>query len=189
MDYNASVGGEYRIGSRAMVGARVRIGGPFTPIGEPDVQTQPYAVLDLGGQLSPGAQRTDARHRSAERHQHQVSRNPVEWIHQPRRSRRASRGGELRHAVNDGVITSKESNTMKARTLKLLVATVAFAFTLAACSSDEVPAETTERRCPRSCSDASTHTELPQPYALPSGTTTRVEVHFYDADGTTSRTN
>ena len=54
MDYNASIGGEYRIGSRAMVGARVRIGGPFTPIGEPDVQTQPYAVLDLGGQVPLG---------------------------------------------------------------------------------------------------------------------------------------
>ena len=54
MDYNASVGGEYRIATRAMVGARVRIGGPFTPIGEPHVQTQPYAVLDLGGQLPLG---------------------------------------------------------------------------------------------------------------------------------------
>lgn len=54
MDYNASIGGEFRIGSRAMVGARVRLGGPFTPIGEPDVQTQPYAVLDLGGQLPLG---------------------------------------------------------------------------------------------------------------------------------------
>ena len=28
----------------------MRLGGPFTPIGEPGVQTQPYAVLDLGGQ-------------------------------------------------------------------------------------------------------------------------------------------
>jgi hypothetical protein len=53
-DYNASVGGEYRIGNRAVVGARVRLGGPFTPIGEPDVQTQPYAVLDLGARLPLG---------------------------------------------------------------------------------------------------------------------------------------
>lgn len=37
-----------------MVGARLRIGGPFTPIGEPDVQTQPFAVLDIGGQLPLG---------------------------------------------------------------------------------------------------------------------------------------
>ena len=51
MDYNASLGGEYRLGSRALVGARVRFGGPFTPIGEVDVQTQPYAVLDLGAQF------------------------------------------------------------------------------------------------------------------------------------------
>jgi len=54
MDYNASLGGEYRIGSRALVGARVRFGGPFTPIGEPGVQTQPYAVLDVGGQFPIG---------------------------------------------------------------------------------------------------------------------------------------
>ena len=53
-DYNASIGGEFRLGRRSMVGARVRLGGPFTPIGEPDVQTQPYAVLDLGGQLPLG---------------------------------------------------------------------------------------------------------------------------------------
>ena len=53
-DYNASLGGEYRIGRRAMAGARVRLGGPFTPIGEPLVQTQPYAVLDLGGQVPIG---------------------------------------------------------------------------------------------------------------------------------------
>jgi len=51
MDYNATLGGEYRIGSRALVGARVRFGGPFTPIGEVDVQTQPYAVLDIGAQF------------------------------------------------------------------------------------------------------------------------------------------
>ena len=53
-DYTGSLGGEYRIGNRGMVGARLRIGGPFTPIGEPAVQTQPYAVLDLGGQLPLG---------------------------------------------------------------------------------------------------------------------------------------
>lgn len=53
-DYNASLGGEYRIGSRSAVGARVRFGGPFTPIGEPDVQTQPYVVLDVGGQVPLG---------------------------------------------------------------------------------------------------------------------------------------
>ena len=53
-DYTASLGGEFRIGRRGMVGARVRVGGPFTPIGEPLVQTQPFAVLDLGGQLPLG---------------------------------------------------------------------------------------------------------------------------------------
>ncbi len=47
------------VASSASAGARwwargVRLGGPFTPIGEPDVQTQPYAVLDLGGQLPLG---------------------------------------------------------------------------------------------------------------------------------------
>jgi len=54
MDYSGWLGGEYRIGGRATAGARLRIGGPFTPIGEPAVQTQPYAVLDLGGQLPLG---------------------------------------------------------------------------------------------------------------------------------------
>lgn len=71
---------------------------------------------------------------------------------------------------------------MKARTLKLMLATAAFAFTLAACSDDEAPAG---HSTPESVKlfDAETHTELPQPYTLPSGMTTRVEVHFYDADG------
>lgn len=72
---------------------------------------------------------------------------------------------------------------MKARTLKLMLATTAFAFTLAACSDNEAPPE--GHSTPESVKlfDAATHTELPQPYTLPSGVTTRVEVHFYDADG------
>jgi outer membrane receptor for Fe3+-dicitrate len=53
-DYNASLGGEYRIGRRSAVGARLRLGGPFTPLGEPAVQTQPYVVLDLGAQVPVG---------------------------------------------------------------------------------------------------------------------------------------
>lgn len=71
---------------------------------------------------------------------------------------------------------------MKARVLKLILATTAFAFTLSACSDTEAPAG---HSTPESVKlfDAETHTELPQPYALPSGTTTRVEVHYYDADG------
>jgi hypothetical protein len=71
---------------------------------------------------------------------------------------------------------------MKARVLKLILATTAFAFTLSACSDTEAPAS---HSTPESAKlfDAATHTELPQPYALVSGATTRVEVHYYDADG------
>jgi hypothetical protein len=71
---------------------------------------------------------------------------------------------------------------MKARALTLVLATTAFAFTLAACSSEEAPAG---HSTPESVKlfDAETHTELPQPYTLVSGATTRVEVHYYDADG------
>lgn len=72
---------------------------------------------------------------------------------------------------------------MKARTLKLLLATTAFAFTLAACSDNEAPAE--GHHTPESVKlfDAVTNTELPQPYVLPTGATTHIEVHYYDADG------
>jgi hypothetical protein len=71
---------------------------------------------------------------------------------------------------------------MKSRTLKLVLVTTAFAFTLAACSDTEAPAG---HGTPESVKlfDAGTHIELPQPYTLPTGTTTRVEVHYYDADG------
>lgn len=71
---------------------------------------------------------------------------------------------------------------MKARALKLIIATTAFAFTLAACSDTEAPSG---HHSPESVKlfDAETNTALPEPYTLPSGTTTRVEVVFYDADG------
>ena len=71
---------------------------------------------------------------------------------------------------------------MKARTLKLLVAMFAFAFTLAACSSDEVAGGHGTPEAVKLFNTA-LGTELTQPYSLPSGTTTRVTVHFYDADG------
>ena len=71
---------------------------------------------------------------------------------------------------------------MKAGTLKLLVATVAFAFTLAACSSDEVSGGHGTPASAKLFLTAS-NTELPVPSELPSGTTTRVTVHFFDADG------
>ncbi len=72
---------------------------------------------------------------------------------------------------------------MKARILKLMLATTAFAFTLSACSDNEAPAE--GHHIPESVKlfNAATNTALPEPYALPSGTTTRIEVVFYDADG------
>jgi hypothetical protein len=70
---------------------------------------------------------------------------------------------------------------MKAHTLRLLLATTAFAFTLAACSSDE---SGPEHGTPASVKlfDTETNSEL-QPIELPASATTRVTVHFYDADG------
>jgi len=70
---------------------------------------------------------------------------------------------------------------MKARTLKLLLVTTAFAFTLAACSSDEAAGG---HGTPVSVKlfDTETNAEL-QPLELTANATTRVTVHFYDADG------
>jgi hypothetical protein len=72
---------------------------------------------------------------------------------------------------------------MKTGTLKLFVAATAFAFTLAACSSSEAPPENHPEPESARLFDATTHTELPQPYVLPTGVTTRVDVHYYGADG------
>lgn len=71
---------------------------------------------------------------------------------------------------------------MKSRTLKLLVATTAFAFTLAACGGDE---ETGGHSQPETAAlfDVESGEELPATFELPSGSTTRLEVRFYDADG------
>ena len=72
---------------------------------------------------------------------------------------------------------------MRGHLLTLLVTTAAAAFTLAACSSNEAPPETHPEPVSARLFDATTHTELPQPYVLPSGATTRVDVHYYDVDG------
>ena len=72
---------------------------------------------------------------------------------------------------------------MKARSLKLLVAMFGFAFTLAACSSDETAGEGHGTPATVKLFNTTTNEELTQPYALPSGTTTRVTVHFYDDEG------
>lgn len=72
---------------------------------------------------------------------------------------------------------------MKTRTLKLLATTMAFAFTLAACSSDETGGEGHGTPVTVKLFDTATNTEMTVPYELPSGATTRVTVHFYDADG------
>ena len=49
------VGIEAALTPRLATRAMVRFSGPYTPIGEPDVETQSYAVLDLGTsvQVSP----------------------------------------------------------------------------------------------------------------------------------------
>jgi hypothetical protein len=76
-----------------------------------------------------------------------------------------------------------EKHDMTARTLKLLVTTTAFAFTLAACSNDEAAPEGHGTPVSAQLFDTETNTALPTPYVLPSGSTTRVTVHFFDADG------
>lgn len=72
---------------------------------------------------------------------------------------------------------------MKARALKLMLATTAFAFTLAACSSDEEPGGGHDSPESVKLFNAATNEELPTPYTLPSGSTTRIEVHYYNAHG------
>jgi len=56
-------------------------------------------------------------------------------------------------------------------------------FTLAACSDDEAAPSGHGSPVSTKLFDVATNTELPAPYQLPAGTTTRVEVRFYDADG------
>ena len=56
-------------------------------------------------------------------------------------------------------------------------------FTLAACSDDEAAPSGHGTPVSTKLFDVATGSELPAPYQLPAGATTRVEVRFYDADG------
>lgn len=49
------VGVEAALSSRLSAEGRVRFSGPYTPIGEPAVETSSYAVLDLGGSIQVGS--------------------------------------------------------------------------------------------------------------------------------------
>ncbi|HEX6434218.1 MAG TPA: TonB-dependent receptor [Gemmatimonadales bacterium] len=49
------VGVEAALSSRLSAEGRVRFSGPYTPIGEPGVETRSYAVLDLGGSIQMGS--------------------------------------------------------------------------------------------------------------------------------------
>ena len=71
---------------------------------------------------------------------------------------------------------------MKARVLKFMLATTAFAFTLAACSSDE---ETGGHSQPETVAlvDVASGETFNTNFSLPAGSTTRIAIHFYDADG------
>ena len=72
---------------------------------------------------------------------------------------------------------------MKARTLAFMLAVTAFAFTASACSSDEDTGGGHDSPESVKLFNAATHEELPTPYTLPSGSTTRIEVHYYNAHG------
>lgn len=52
--YNARVGAQYRVGNDNLLGAHLKIGGPFTPLGEPDVRTQAFVLLELTGTIALG---------------------------------------------------------------------------------------------------------------------------------------
>jgi outer membrane receptor protein involved in Fe transport len=43
------------LASKYLVALNARALGPYTPIGEPDIRTQPYIVFDLSGQVPLGA--------------------------------------------------------------------------------------------------------------------------------------
>ena len=53
-EYFGRLGAEFLASDAVSTYALLRFTGPFTPIGEPGVSTQPYAVLDLGGSLAVG---------------------------------------------------------------------------------------------------------------------------------------
>jgi hypothetical protein len=72
---------------------------------------------------------------------------------------------------------------MKARTLRLLLVITAFAFTLAACSDAETDGESHGQPETAAIFDVESGEEFPANFSLPDGSTTRIEVRFYDADG------
>jgi outer membrane receptor protein involved in Fe transport len=53
-DYFGRFGAEWLLREGLAAYGLVRFTGPFTPIGEPGVSTQPYAVVDFGGSLGMG---------------------------------------------------------------------------------------------------------------------------------------
>lgn len=53
-DWLGRVGLEAALSSRVSARGQVRFSGPYTPIGEPGVQTQSYAVVDLGTSIQVG---------------------------------------------------------------------------------------------------------------------------------------
>jgi hypothetical protein len=51
-EYFGRVGAEASVSRSVTPRMLVRFTGPFTPIGEPSVRTQPYAVLDVGASVA-----------------------------------------------------------------------------------------------------------------------------------------
>jgi outer membrane receptor protein involved in Fe transport len=52
--YTVQAGVNTILASKYLVTLNARVLGPYTPIGEPDVRTQPYVVFDLSGQVPLG---------------------------------------------------------------------------------------------------------------------------------------
>ena len=182
MDYNASLGGEYRSGAARWWGRGCASAGRSRRSASPTCRPSRTPCSISAASCRSGTQRADPRHRRAERHQHQVSGNPFQRLHQPRCSRRRSRRGELRDAVKHGVNPLQGEQYHEgsyaethARHHRIRIHAVGLLGRRSARETRHAGIGEAVR-----CGDPH---RAAQPYSLATGVTTRVEVHYYDADG------
>jgi hypothetical protein len=81
--------------SRLTARGQLRLSGPYTPIGEPGIETQSYAVVDLGTSIELPRFRGGRGPGAAERTRREVSGDPGLRVHQPGSAPHASRGAPL----------------------------------------------------------------------------------------------
>ena len=92
------VGVEAALSPALVTRALLRFSGPYTPIGEPDVETQSYAVVDLGASFTSPARR-GARPRAAEHARRKYPEIRASGLSQSRRPPHAPRGAPVRRAA------------------------------------------------------------------------------------------